>query len=303
MNMSSTDGKSAGKRKKPWWKIQEEVSFLFETLFRPLEKEILHDTRQRDVVGVLRQLDVGVIDSNAAQNRVKALVEVQKRKCKVGIDDFGSWIYKRNTLQAEELVIVSPEGFTSSVLTHAKKEGVRLGMLREVETAFIAQINSTFLGPTRVWDKWWFASVFVQYADVDEIRAINLQQILNYEDRVFGSASLLDLIQVVEKERGDLPSGQLNTFTITSDGGLSYCQRPIKCVMITAEKQRRIWNPKATFFAYEEVYPHRSERGIAVVSQFRLDDARLGRLVLVISPDATNESGRNVHLAGQFEFM
>ena len=160
---TTTDGKSKRKSKKPWWKIQEEVSFLFKKLFRPLEREILHGTRQRDIVGVLRQLDVGVIDSGIVHNRVKSLVEVQKRQSKVGIEDFGSWIYKRNTLQADELIIISQEGFTRSVIAHAKRENVKLGMLRQVETGFIQQIDSTVLGATRVWDKWWFASIFVQY--------------------------------------------------------------------------------------------------------------------------------------------
>lgn len=39
-----------------------------------------------------------------------------------------------------------------------------------------------------------------------------------------------------------------------------------------------------------------------MVSEFRLDAARLGSLTLVISPDPTNVSGGNAHLAGQFEF-
>jgi hypothetical protein len=259
--MFPKDGKSGRKRTKPWWKIQEEVSFLFETLFRPLENKILHDTRQRDIVGVLRQLDVGVIDSGVVQNRVKTLVEVQKRKRKVGIENFGSWVYKRNTLQAEELIIVSQEGFTSPVLTHAKKEGVRLGMLREVETGLIPQLNTTFLGPTRMWDKWWYASIFVQYADADEIVALNLQQALNNDDKIFGSASVLDLILMVQKEKGDLRSGELMTFIITCEGGLSYGGRPIKRVMITVEKQRRIWNPKTTFLPMTKYIPtdHKEE--------------------------------------------
>jgi Helix-turn-helix domain len=220
---------------------------------------------------------------------------------KVGIEDFGSWIYKRNTLQANELIIISQEGFTRSVTAHAKRENVRLGMLRQVETGFIRQIESTVLGTTRMWDKWWFASIFVQYGDTGEIVALESQH--DYEEKIFGPASPMDLVRVVEKDQGDRPSGHFLTFIIISNGKLSYCQRPITHVMITAEKQRRIWHPKTRFFAYDEVYPNRSERGIAMVSEFRLDDARHGRMILVIKPDVDHVSGaRDAHIAGQFEF-
>jgi hypothetical protein len=45
-------------RRRPWWKTNEEIAFLFETLLKPFEETIIHDTRQRDIVGTLRQLDV-----------------------------------------------------------------------------------------------------------------------------------------------------------------------------------------------------------------------------------------------------
>ena len=134
---------------------------MFEKLFRPFEAEILHDTRHRDVVGKLRQLDVGVIDAASGEKKVKAFVEVQKRKSSVGITDFGNWIYKRDTLKARELVVVSENGFTRSVVDHVKKlhpDTVRLGTLHEVETGFIERVNSTLIGITRIIDQWWFAS-------------------------------------------------------------------------------------------------------------------------------------------------
>jgi hypothetical protein len=73
--------------------------------------------------------------------------------------------------------------------------------------------------------------------------------------------------------------------------------------MITAEKHRRIWDPKSHFFAYDEVFPNRLQRGIAIISNFKVDEAREGRLTLVISPDPGNVIGREAHLAGQFEFL
>jgi hypothetical protein len=300
-SMSTAHSKSPRKRPKPWWKTHEEVSFLFEKLFRPLEKEILHNTWRRDIVGVLRQLDVGVIDADSGQNRVKAFVEVQKRKTKVNLKDFGNWVYKRNTLQADELIVVSEEGFTKPVLTHAKKENVRLGMLHETESVFIADINSTLLGTTRVWDKWWFASIFVQYEGADEIAAVDFQKIPTMEENIFGEASPIGLIERLVERHRNIPPGNMNIYIITCDDKLSYSGRPIKRVIITAEKQRRIWEPRTQFFAYDEVYPNRLQRGIAVISEFKWDDARVGRLTLVISPDTSHISGRGAHIAGQFE--
>ena len=97
-------------RRAPWCNMQQKLAFFFEQALRPLEAAILHDTRQRDVVGILRQLDVGIIDGNAGIKTVKSFVEVQKRKKKIGINDFGSWDYKRRTLNATEITIISEVG-------------------------------------------------------------------------------------------------------------------------------------------------------------------------------------------------
>jgi hypothetical protein len=116
-----------------------------------------------------------VIDSTADEHRVVALVEVQRRKSKVGLEDFGNWIYKRDTIKAKELVAVSESGFAKSVIDHTRKlhpDSVRLGTLHEVTTGLIGEFNSNCLGITRILDLWWFASIFVQYADPDEIVAI-----------------------------------------------------------------------------------------------------------------------------------
>jgi hypothetical protein len=98
---------------KLWWKSQEEIASIFERLFRPIEERVR--------VGVMRQLDVGVIDERAGENRIIALVEVQKRKARVGIEDLGTWIYKKQTLNAQELVAVSEQGFTRSAIKHVQQ--------------------------------------------------------------------------------------------------------------------------------------------------------------------------------------
>jgi hypothetical protein len=69
-----------------------------------------------------------------------------------------------------------------------------------------------------------------------------------------------------------------------------------------AEKQRQIWEPKTRFFAYSGVYPMRGQQGIAAISEFKVDNNRTGTLTLVLLPDPENITGREVKLAGQFEF-
>jgi hypothetical protein len=291
-------------RRVPWWKTHQKLAFLFEKLLNPLEAAILHDTRQRDVVGILRQLDVGIIDQTAGVTQVKSFVEVQKRKKKIGVEDFGSWDYKRRTLNAAEITIISEVGFSAPVLAHVKSlhpDTVRLGLLHPVETALIERFNSTCLGLTRVWEQWWFASILVQYADDREIAFVPLPA--DYDEKIFGPVSPMDLIREVENIGGSTPPGLMKTFNVdVTQVPLSYSNRPLRRVVIVAEKQRRIWQPKTRFFAYDSVYPSRGQQGVAIISEFRFDLDRKGTLSLVIVPDPENVSGNEAKIAGQFEF-
>jgi hypothetical protein len=297
--------KPNARKRKEWWRNHEEVVALLERLFQPLEARVLHDIRQKDVVGVLRQLDVGVIDESTGERRVRALVEVQKRKSKVGVEDLGSWIYKRDTLKAAELVVVSERGFAASVLKHVKAlhdDTVRLGTLHETEVGLLERFNSTCLGTVRVYDLFWFASIFAQFADADEIKPVNLQG-LDYEAKIFETASPMDIIRRIETQVGSQLPGVMHAFICNiADPSVSYEGRPLKRVLITAEKQRRIWEPATRFYTYEEVHPNSGQRGIAVMSTFRVDEARTGTLTLVLSPDPERITGNYARFAGQFEF-
>jgi hypothetical protein len=289
---------------KPWWRIHEEVAALFERLIQPIEAAVQHDVRHRDVVGVLRQLDVGVIDESYGERRVHAFVEVQKRSEKVGMKDFGNWIYKLETLPAKELIIVSEVGFSASVLRHVRQryaKTVRLGVLHETETGFIERINSTCLGLDRVLDQWWFASIFVQFADADEIARVEMSG-LNTEENIFSQISPMGLIRFAESVNGDIPAGRMQSLIIEADEHLRYLGRPIRRILITAEKQRLIWEPQTKFYAYEEIHPQNEQRGIAIISNFKVDASRTGTLTLVISPDPANIAGNNARIAGQLEF-
>ena len=308
-----TYNRNMSTKQKPWWKVHEEISSIFEKLFRPIEQRVSHDTRHRDVVGVLRQLDVGVIDERANDKKVIALVEVQRRKAPVGIEDLGNWIYKQQTLGARELVIVSEKGFTQPVLKHVRQlhsDQVRLGRLHETKTGFINRINSTCLGIKRALTIWWIASIFVQYADADEIVYVNSSG-LDFEAPLFGivgrngrGTSAMGLLRQQESSGGQVPSGQMHGLVVDiADSSLTYSAgRPLRRILITAEKQRRIWEPRTRFFAYDEVHPKNMQRGIAIISTFRVDDSRSGTLTLVVTPDEENVAGGNAAIAGQFEF-
>jgi hypothetical protein len=103
-------------------------------------------------------------------------------------------------------------------------------------------------------------------------------------------------------EEADIPPGKIGTFVFQFTN-LSYAGRMLNRIIILAEKQRRIWEPKTRFFAYAGVYPIRGQQGIAFISDFRVDFNRSGRLVLVLLPDPENVSGNMVRIAGQFEFL
>ena len=220
--------------------------------------------------------------------------------------DFGGWIYKRDTLKAKELVVVSEKGFAKSVLKHVKKlhpYTVRLGILHATETGFLERIEFTCLGIVRIYDVFWFASIFVQFADADEIKNIPTHA-LNTEAKIFEAASPMDIIRQVEAQHGSIPIGIMHALNVEMNGAaLSYEGRPIKRILMTSEKQRRIWEPLTRFYAYSEVYPNPGQRGIAIVSTFRVDETKTGKLTLVISPDPEKITGNYARIAGQFEFL
>jgi hypothetical protein len=107
-----------GSKNKEWWKDHEQLGLVFESTFRPLQ-EIVKNVWQRDIVGVYRQLDIGIFENE--EKVVSGFVEIQKRAGKVGVKDFGNWIYKMQTLGAKELVALSEAGFTQPVFTHVRQ--------------------------------------------------------------------------------------------------------------------------------------------------------------------------------------
>ena len=144
----------------------------------------------------------------------------------------------------------------------------------------------------------------VQFADVDEIKNVGLQG-LDTEAKVFGAASPMEIIRNMEAQLGNIPAGKIEDTSIVdvSEAALSFEGRPLKRILVIAEKQRRIWEPATHFYAYDEVHPKYGQKGIAIFSTFKVDAARIGKLTLVISPDPDRATGNYARIAGQFEFL
>lgn len=262
-----------GSKNKEWWKDQEQLGLVFERAFRPLQ-QVHRNTKQRDIVGVLRQLDVGIIEKG--QKAVSAFVEIQKRAGKVGMKDFGNWIYKMQTLAAKELVALSEAGFTQPVFKHVRQlhaNSVKLARIYQLADGKIEKPNTEFMGFLgAIENKWGFAAVFYQ-TDKDEISAMPLG---NVEEKVLDQpeggprVSLMDIIRHHEKDVA-WQNSQFHTLTINLERRLSWQGNTLKRLMICVEYRRKVANATNRFFAYDEEYPMKNRRGLCVVSDFKLD--------------------------------
>lgn len=281
-----TDGKQ-------WWKDHEQLGLLFERALRPLET-VIHNVRQLDDVGVQRQMDVGIFEPG--QTNVRAFVEVQRRASKVGIEDFGGWIYKMQTIGAQELVVLSAAGFAESVLEHVAQKfskTVRLAQLHEIVDGRIDRLNTQFVGPIKVNNVFGFPGVFYQTVD-DEISSI---QPLDANARLFFSPEAndhLSIVQLVSQPEIDLGTAQYYNLTLKLPlGGLIFQGKTLKRLMICMQVQRKVDQVSNRFFAYDEVYPTEGRRGICVVSEFELAGSPVSLQVVAVPTE------RDVMLSGQ----
>jgi len=262
-----------GSKNKEWWKDQEQLGFVFERAFRPFQ-EVHRNTKQRDIVGVLRQLDVGIIEKG--QKAVSAFVEIQKRAGKVGMKDFGDWVYKMQTLAAKELMALSEAGFTRPVFKHVKQlhaKSVKLARIYQIPDGKIEKPFTQFMGVLgQIENKWGLAAVFYQ-TDKDEISAMPLG---NVEEKVFDQprgdprVSLMDIIRGIKKDVA-WQNSQFHALTINLEGRLSWQGDTLKRLMICVEYRRKVANVANRFFAYDEEYPMKHRRGLCVVANLTLD--------------------------------
>lgn len=274
---------------------QEQLGFVFERALRPLQ-EVRRDTKQRDIVGVLRQLDIGIVEKG--QRAVSGFVEVQKRSAKVGMKDFGDWIYKMQTLAAKELVALSEAGFTQPVFKHVKQlhpNSVKLARIHRIADGKIeapATEFGGFLGAIE--NKWGFLAVFCQ-TDDDEIVVMSLGNVnekVFYESEGSPRISLMDLILQQGKDTA-WRDNQFHTVVINCGGRLSWEGKVLRRLMMCVEYRRKVSQATNRFFAYDEEYPIKGRRGLCVVSDFQLEGKPATAQFVAIP------TGDDVELSGQ----
>lgn len=106
-----------------WQFIERTVAVLEQMLF-PRGATVQHNQFLPELAtGTLRQCDVVVRFGSPPRQTLAAIVEVQDRDSKVGIQDFEAWCRKREKLGAQRLICVSCEGFTQEVVADASKLG------------------------------------------------------------------------------------------------------------------------------------------------------------------------------------
>lgn len=286
-----------GSKGNDWWKDQEQLGFLFERALRPLQ-EVHRDKKQLDIAGVLRQLDVGIIEKGGTA--VSSFVEIQKRAGKVGMKDFGGWVYKMQTLRAKELVALSEAGFTQPVFKHVKQlhpNSVRLGRIYEIADGQIEKPRAQFMGLGGVLEnRWGFAAVFYQ-TEEDEVSSMTIGDL---DEKIFDPIggtvrlSLMDVIRHLDQRKEvDWQSSQFHALTVHLQPAWSWEGRTLKRLMLCVECQRRITNATNRFFAYDEEYPAKNRRGLCVIASFQLEGKpATAELVAIPTEDDVRLSGQ-----------
>ena len=283
-----------GSKNEEWWKDQEQLGFVFERAFHPFEN-VQRNTKQRDVVGVLRQLDVGIVEKG--QTSVRAFVEIQKRTGKVGIEDFGNWIYKMQTLEAKELIALSESGFTKPVFKHVKQlhpQSVKLARIYPLENGKIKRPITEFMGVFGgVENNWGFAAIFYQ-TDKNEISSMSIAP----EDKVFDhpSGPSLSLMDFIRQFKVDWQNSQFHALTCDLEEGFSWRGNALRRLMLCVEYRSTLSRATNHFYAYDEEYPVKNRRGICVVSVLMIGDRR-ATLEIVAVPTEDD-----VLLSGQLSF-
>jgi hypothetical protein len=289
-----------GSKGQDWWKEQEQLAFVSERALRPLQ-ELKANTRVRDIVNVLRQLDVAVLDQHSRQ--VTGLVEVQKRLTKVGMHDYGGFIHKRNTLGAKTVVILSEAGFTSPVLKHVRGlEGqtVRLARMHEVDAGKISSAT-TLTGLTEFANHRWVLGMFYQCVD-NEAGFLKV----DVNDPVFMNdagprASVMDVLAVWERANpGSAAVPGLHNICLDfgEAGPLRWNGKWLRRLMVCFELRRKVVERDVRFFAYDEVFPSAGRQGLIMRSLIHVEGSGVGTLDMVMMPMGTQD----VRVYGQLAF-
>lgn len=105
------------------WKFIERSVAVLENMLAPDSRVLHNQTLPELVSGLPRQCDAVVWYGAPPRQTLAAIVEVQDRDSKVGLQDFEAWCAKREKLGAQRLICVSREGYTRDVETAANSMG------------------------------------------------------------------------------------------------------------------------------------------------------------------------------------
>jgi hypothetical protein len=293
---------ATGSKGKSWWKDQEQLGLVFEQALSPLA-DLRHDTKVRDTVGRLRQLDIGIIDKET--KGVRGLVEIQKRTRKVGLHDFGGWMYKLKSIKgAKTLTALSEVGFASSVVAHAKKKYPKAVRLARIYPVDKENAGPGFTGLTTSDMEWDVTAVF--YQDVDgDVSFITP----NYEEPKLEEASgesgdwrPVSILQILtgcyEQGQIQVNVGNSNAVMLNIDGPtkVRFHGNLLRRLMIGTRVSHRVVQRSVKIFAYDEVFPAVARRGVCMVADLVVAN-RLSTLQLVSIPH-----GQDVRFYGQLQF-
>ena len=141
--MTKTQTPSPGE---PKWKFIERIVAVLEHMLAPGALVQHHQMIPELVSGIPRQCDVVVRYGNPPRQTLAAIVEVQDRDNKVGLETFEGWCAKREKLGAQRLICVSCEDFTEGV----EKSAVSMGDIVSLMTLCEPNQRPPFLANTEV---------------------------------------------------------------------------------------------------------------------------------------------------------
>lgn len=136
----------------PKWKFIERSVAVLEQILAPGSKVLHNQVLHEPLSGLPRQCDAVVWYGESPRQTLAAIVEVQDRDSKVGLQDFESWCAKREKLGAQRLICVSCKGYTEDVETSANSMGNKVTLMtlceKEERPQFLA--NTVFVSHMQV---------------------------------------------------------------------------------------------------------------------------------------------------------
>ena len=113
------------------WRDLEKVVAKVEELKRGPDAVVTWDDSVKSKRGVPRQIDVTVRTRSEEQD-ILTMIECQRRGRKSGVMWVDSVVGKRQTLPADEAIMVSHTGFSEAARLTAEDEGIETRILREI---------------------------------------------------------------------------------------------------------------------------------------------------------------------------